>query len=177
MIRKQDGDVLNELAKKYRDRAKERRDGSNMDAARNSDILTNSTAYHAVGPDNFDMDAAERRKQLIQKSKYLGGDMEHTHLVKGLDYALLQKIKAEIQTKEEEEAYLKEQQEEEEELRKEEERRQMKKFSKKDNFDDQDRYSITNKKIDNLLKIIFNENLPEKNELFRQGRMAYQYDL
>jgi len=38
------------------------------------------------------MDAAERRKQLIQESKFLGGDMEHTHLVKGLDYALLQKV-------------------------------------------------------------------------------------
>lgn len=36
---------------------------------------------------------AERRKQLIQESKYLGGDMEHTHLVKGLDYALLEKVK------------------------------------------------------------------------------------
>lgn len=35
---------------------------------------------------------AERRKQLIQESKYLGGDMEHTHLVKGLDYALLEKV-------------------------------------------------------------------------------------
>ena len=35
---------------------------------------------------------AERRKQVIQASKYLGGDMEHTHLVKGLDYALLEKV-------------------------------------------------------------------------------------
>jgi IK cytokine len=39
------------------------------------------------------VDAAERRKQMIQESKFLGGDMEHTHLVKGLDYALLQKVK------------------------------------------------------------------------------------
>ena len=31
---------------------------------------------------NFD--AAERRRQMIQESKFLGGDMEHTHLVKGL---------------------------------------------------------------------------------------------
>ena len=30
---------------------------------------------------NFD--AAERRRQMIQESKFLGGDMEHTHLVKG----------------------------------------------------------------------------------------------
>ena len=29
---------------------------------------------------------------MIQESKYLGGDMEHTHLVKGLDYALLEKV-------------------------------------------------------------------------------------
>ena len=37
-------------------------------------------------------DYAERRKLVIQESKYLGGDMEHTHLVKGLDYALLEKV-------------------------------------------------------------------------------------
>ena len=43
------------------------------------------------------MDAAERRKQMIQESKFLGGDMEHTHLVKGLDYALLQKVRSEIE--------------------------------------------------------------------------------
>ena len=48
------------------------------------------------------LDAAERRKQMIQESKFLGGDMEHTHLVKGLDYALLQKVRSEIQIKESE---------------------------------------------------------------------------
>lgn len=48
------------------------------------------------------MDAAERRKQMIQESKFLGGDMEHTHLVKGLDYALLQKVRSEIEQLEEE---------------------------------------------------------------------------
>jgi len=31
--------------------------------------------------------------------QYLGGDMEHTHLVKGLDYALLQKVRLEQQQK------------------------------------------------------------------------------
>ena len=35
---------------------------------------------------------AEQRRMEIHESKYLGGDMEHTHLVKGLDYALLQKV-------------------------------------------------------------------------------------
>ena len=43
--------------------------------------------YHCSG-ENYQ----ERRKQIIQESKYLGGDMEHTHLVKGLDYALLDKV-------------------------------------------------------------------------------------
>lgn len=40
---------------------------------------------------------------MIQESKFLGGDMEHTHLVKGLDYALLQKVRSEIEQQEEEE--------------------------------------------------------------------------
>lgn len=40
--------------------------------------------------------AAERRRLAIQESKFLGGDMEHTHLVKGLDFALLQKVRSEI---------------------------------------------------------------------------------
>ena len=48
-----------------------------------------------------DLGNAERRNQLIQESKYLGGDMEHTHLVKGLDYALLEKVRTEIVQKEE----------------------------------------------------------------------------
>lgn len=32
----------------------------------------------------------------IEKSKYLGGDVEYTHLVKGLDYALLERTRLEI---------------------------------------------------------------------------------
>jgi hypothetical protein len=41
---------------------------------------------------NHSDSAAERRRLAIQESKFLGGDMEHTHLVKGLDFALLQKV-------------------------------------------------------------------------------------
>ncbi len=54
---------------------------------------TSAGNYKSVAPDaqgNFDV--AARRKQLIEESKFLGGDLEHTHLVKGLDYALLQKV-------------------------------------------------------------------------------------
>ena len=31
----------------------------------------------------------------VEDTKFLGGDLEHTHLVKGLDYALLTKVGAE----------------------------------------------------------------------------------
>ena len=38
----------------------------------------------------------ELRQLSIEESKFLGGDVEHTHLVKGLDFALLRKTRAEI---------------------------------------------------------------------------------
>lgn len=91
-LKKQEEDKMAELAEKYRDRARERRDGTNQDYQA-EDPMNNASAYRAVAPDlKSGMDAAERRRQMIQQSKFLGGDMEHTHLVKGLDYALLQKV-------------------------------------------------------------------------------------
>jgi hypothetical protein len=38
----------------------------------------------------------QQHRVSIHQSKYLGGDIEHTHLVKGLDFALLQKTRAEL---------------------------------------------------------------------------------
>lgn len=61
----------------HRDRAKERRDGH--------------FEYAHV--------AAEFENQsevTLEDSKYLGGDMEHTHLVKGLDFSLLAKVRGEL---------------------------------------------------------------------------------
>lgn len=175
IIRKHDGDILNELNKKYRDRAKERRDGIAMDPNKGSELFSN-TAYHAVGPDNFEIDAAERRRQMIQESKYLGGDMEHTHLVKGLDYALLQKIRAEIQSNEDNEDISEEQiTKAKDDNDAEEEEMLDKNQTNEETFND--RYAIKSKKADIILKTIFNRNLPERNELFIPGRLAYQYDL
>ena len=34
-----------------------------------------------------------------EQSKYLGGDESHTHLVKGLDYAFLKKVRKELEMK------------------------------------------------------------------------------
>ncbi|ROT77549.1 putative protein Red [Penaeus vannamei] len=102
-IKKEEEEKMAELAEKYRDRAKERRDGKNPDYQAEDPSQAGMGGYRAVAPDlKSGLDAAERRKQMIQESKFLGGDMEHTHLVKGLDYALLQKVRSEIQLKESE---------------------------------------------------------------------------
>lgn len=66
---------------KYRDRAEERRRGINPDYQAANQLL-NVISSSDVDPN----------KLSIEESKYLGGDLEHTHLVKGLDYALLQKV-------------------------------------------------------------------------------------
>eukprot|EP00928_Gymnodinium_smaydae_P037140 TRINITY_DN25825_c0_g1_i1.p1 TRINITY_DN25825_c0_g1~~TRINITY_DN25825_c0_g1_i1.p1 ORF type:complete len:586 (+),score=154.07 TRINITY_DN25825_c0_g1_i1:172-1929(+) len=61
----------------YRDRAAERREGKNE--------------YESI--------AAEFEHQetvSVEQSKYLGGDLDHTHLVKGLDFALLAKMRTEL---------------------------------------------------------------------------------
>ncbi|KAL0346814.1 UNVERIFIED_CONTAM: Suppressor of mec-8 and unc-52 protein2 [Sesamum calycinum] len=80
---------------KYRDRAKERREDQNPDYE-----ITELTSFHAVAPPgNVDLLSADAHKLSIEKSKYLGGDVEHTHLVKGLDYALLHKVRSEIDKK------------------------------------------------------------------------------
>eukprot|EP00823_Brevimastigomonas_motovehiculus_P002407 TRINITY_DN1470_c0_g1_i1.p1 TRINITY_DN1470_c0_g1~~TRINITY_DN1470_c0_g1_i1.p1 ORF type:complete len:561 (-),score=163.11 TRINITY_DN1470_c0_g1_i1:107-1789(-) len=63
----------------YRDRAKERRDDANPD-------YKGVEEYHGL--------AAEQ-------TRYLGGDAEHTHLVKGLDYQLLTKTRGDSESIEE----------------------------------------------------------------------------
>lgn len=75
----------------YRDRAQERREGINKDFELDPDDLIIS---NPIVDGDHSIDESERRRQQIDESKYLGGDVEHTHLVKGLDFALLEKIKA-----------------------------------------------------------------------------------
>ncbi|KAL2458917.1 Suppressor of mec-8 and unc-52 protein-like protein 2 [Forsythia ovata] len=77
---------------KYRDRAKERREDQNPDYE-----ISELTSFHSVAPPGtVDLGSADAHKLSIEKSKYLGGDVEHTHLVKGLDFALLNKVRSEI---------------------------------------------------------------------------------
>ncbi|KAG8221014.1 RED-like protein N-terminal region-domain-containing protein [Butyriboletus roseoflavus] len=69
---------------KYRDRAAERRDGVGNDYAQVEAVL-----------DDFEKRLAHEDKNVIeQQRKYLGGDSQHTILVKGLDVSLLEQNRA-----------------------------------------------------------------------------------
>lgn len=137
------------------------------------DPVNAAQAYRAVAPDlKSGFDAAERRKRMIQESKYLGGDMEHTHLVKGLDYALLQKVRAEIhQSEAEQEAEL-------ERLA----TKSMEEVEKKEEpgpkRDDEEMQFKTRigKSIHQTICTLKSRHI-ERNELFANGRMAYVIDL
>ncbi|KAJ7338238.1 hypothetical protein JRQ81_010957 [Phrynocephalus forsythii] len=160
-LRQQEIERERELAEKYRDRAKERRDGVNKDYEE-TELISTTANYRAVGPTaEADKSAAEKRRQLIQESKFLGGDMEHTHLVKGLDFALLQKVRAEIASKEKEEEEMME---------------KPQKETKKDE-DPENKIEFKSRLGRNIYRMLFKNKSYERNELFLPGRMAYVVDL
>lgn len=164
-LKKAEEEREKELAKKYRDRARERRDGLNKDYDEQAELQSTTADYRAVAPDaKVGEDYAERRKLVIQESKYLGGDMEHTHLVKGLDYALLEKVKAEITSKEQEEEEL-------------ESVLKQKSEKKDEELVDEEQMDFRTKMGRNIYRQLFCRKLPERNELFLPGRMAYVVDL
>jgi len=164
-LQKQEMERQAELSKKYRDRSKERREGRGDYT--DVELISTTADYRAVGPDiQQGKTSAEKRKQVIQESKFLGGDMAHTHLVKGLDYALLQKVRAEISSKERDDEVLDSMLEEVEEPEAVEEQ-------KKENLVN----TVKNKMARNVCRILFENKPPLKNENFFTGRMAYVFDL
>lgn len=161
-LKKQEDDKMAELAEKYRDRAKERREGQNPDY-QIEDPLSVASGYRAVAPDvKSGMDAAERRRQMIQESKFLGGDMEHTHLVKGLDYALLQKVRSEIQMKE---------------MEQEEEMEMLVNKPQKEKKKDENEIQFRTRLGRNVYREALVSKEIERNPLFAPGRMAYIIEL
>ncbi|KAI9022214.1 RED-like protein N-terminal region-domain-containing protein [Phycomyces nitens] len=82
---------------KYRDRAAERRNEETAAAAEAEapvqtmeDVLRNTL---------ITQDSTLNAKEAYEKSKYLGGDVDHTHLVKGLDFTLLERVRTELESK------------------------------------------------------------------------------
>ncbi|CAJ0942028.1 unnamed protein product, partial [Mesorhabditis belari] len=158
-----DGDMeLREIMKNYRDRAAERRrQGETED-----DFERTRAAYRAVPNDARQAaEFAEKRRRAIQESKFLGGDMEHTHLVKGLDYSLLNKVRSEI-TKTHGDVG-------DEDLEKAlDDRAAAAESAPLAPMKESD-----SRMVRNINRILFKDELPAKNELFARGRMAYAADM
>ncbi|CAH8846913.1 unnamed protein product [Trichobilharzia szidati] len=163
-----------ESVHRYRDRAKERRDGKlvvpteevedERELENDDDTLTRTADYRAVAPSSAaGASHAERRRMIIQESKYLGGDMEHTHLVKGLDYVLLQKVRLEIQNKEIEAEQALD--------------AELNKPDKTKESTGEEGIQFRTNLAANICNVLFNERLPERNEYFQPGRMAYRIEL
>ncbi len=96
------------IAAGYRDRALERRlEESKTQVGDGSNNFGDGKSLIHQQPDNDDLDqdldndddGVEEMKPdvSIEQSKFLGGDEEHTHLVKGLDYALLAKMRQQVE--------------------------------------------------------------------------------
>ncbi|KAJ1357585.1 hypothetical protein KIN20_015763, partial [Parelaphostrongylus tenuis] len=154
----EDEATLKEILKNYRDRALERRLKGNDDS---DEIVKLAAAYRAMpGDARAISDKANLRRQAIEESKYLGGDMEHTHLVKGLDYSLLNKVRSEINKSQAEADTV-----DELEIA----------FDQK-GVDAVEKMS-ENKMVRGMHRILFKNELPLRNELFGKGRMAYVVDM
>ena len=69
----------------YRDRAAERRKAD-------EDDITANSLLQQLSEDGQELD----QKAIYEQSKYLGGDTEHTHLVKGLDFSLLERVRRQM---------------------------------------------------------------------------------
>lgn len=86
-IRKKKKNIGNDDGSKYRDRAKERREGKNLDYQEADNLFLPLDSHHAL--DDGD------RSRRDDMTKFLGGDEQFTHLVKGLDRTLADKVRRE----------------------------------------------------------------------------------
>ncbi|KRX96597.1 Transcription initiation factor TFIID subunit 5 [Trichinella pseudospiralis] len=153
---------LNEILKHYRDRAKERRECELKEYQQEMDMLATS-GYRAVAPTlKAAVDMTARRKQIIEESKYLGGDMEHTHLVKGLDYALLQKVRSEISTREKFTPSIE---------------KSATAYTVEDSLTPEVESSIKSLTVKNIYQLLFKKEEKKVNEMFLPYRMAYIVEL
>ncbi|KAI8643275.1 RED-like protein N-terminal region-domain-containing protein [Parasitella parasitica] len=183
---------------KYRDRAAERRkqgDSTNSDDQPTTEELLQRTQAEA----GEELDS----KQLYEQSKYLGGDVDHTHLVKGLDFALLRKVRADLSMKQQRHAS---EQEDEGEVKDKAESKQhpqdmdvdddldqiLERFERGENIaDDTANAASDNPCIEsspkfhtlmakNIYQYIQHQTNPEEQphvELFGPGRMAFVFEL
>ncbi|RCI03330.1 hypothetical protein CU098_002561, partial [Rhizopus stolonifer] len=140
----------------YRDRAAERRQ---QEIEQDESQLSTEELLKRT---QKEVDEELNPQQLYEQSKYLGGDVGHTHLVKGLDFALLNKVRNDISK--EEQAEPMEIEQEEMPVETVEEKKPM----------------FQNLMAKNIYDHITNESKqPEKQrvELFERGRMGFVFEL
>ncbi|KAJ3160141.1 hypothetical protein HDU86_000977 [Geranomyces michiganensis] len=97
-----------------------------------------------------------------EQSKFLGGDVRHTHMVKGLDYALLSRVRSELQTQEESST---------EERKAQEYVEQLHGDGGVATFD-----SVLAANIYDIAITRAKEKPPARNEMFIPGRMAFLWE-
>ncbi|ORY46473.1 hypothetical protein BCR33DRAFT_715546 [Rhizoclosmatium globosum] len=151
---------------KFRDRASERRQGINPDYKDSEDILARLTAAEEKEGDIKDI-----KSVIYEQSKYLGGDVTHTHLVKGLDFALLKKVRSELQKD-----HKTEEQEAEDFLDSVADTSKATPASATAPIEPPRFLSSFAERI-HAAAFLSKTSLPPKNELFREGRMAFCWDL
>ncbi|KAJ2082858.1 hypothetical protein H4R24_001250 [Coemansia sp. RSA 988] len=81
---------------KYRDRAAERRQQTTAEEPTHGIPETPSWTGGPMSVSSEERNPgtmSTEQRALYEQSKYLGGDLEHTHLVKGLDFLLLEKMR------------------------------------------------------------------------------------
>ncbi|KAL3679540.1 hypothetical protein R1sor_022496 [Riccia sorocarpa] len=141
---------------RYRDRAKERREDVNPDYDATAAELG---SLHAVAPPGtVDLRTSDAHRISIENSKFLGGDVEHTHLVKGLDYALLHKVRSEIDKRPEDQ-----------EVVDEGKRRQRK---------EEQALAFRTATAKVIYQLTVKQQTPNKpNEMFLPGRTAFVFDM
>eukprot|EP01083_Nonionella_stella_P140090 428815_1 len=145
-MKKNQEEGVEDKKSQYRNRFKEMQDGSNPD------YLDKTITF-----ENMDMET----------TKYLGGDEAHTHMVKGLDFILLNRVRNKMDDSEDtqlEAALAK---------KKEAERKRLKKAaSSKKKF-----RTVVGRNVHNFLFPDETRSSVRKSEVFRPGRMIFEFDL
>lgn len=155
----------------YRDRAAERRANETQDEGSTEDLLQPR-----------EQDETLDAKEVYEQSKYLGGDVEHTHLVKGLDYSLLERVRTDLNNKAAQaEALLEQQQQQEEEEEEEEDDTTVEKNQEIDEalskIGKQEQVKVHTLLAKNIAHFFKQSQVKRSTDLFMPGRMAYVFEM
>ncbi|KAI8987657.1 RED-like protein N-terminal region-domain-containing protein, partial [Mycotypha africana] len=172
----------------YRDRAAERRQQElaaaeseapvGFSVAKAADDYSQLSTEELLKRTQAERDQELDAKQLYEQSKYLGGDVDHTHLVKGLDYALLQKVRKDLEHRNKEKNR---DTDEEMEDGNDNEDEELDDHAQDDTLGLMDKRNFRTVMARNIVEIAVqqsaNDKQMQRTDLFESGRMAYVFEL